>query len=64
MKLTRVDGSCNSGDCPTVYRTDRGTIAIQGWLLAGEVDLILPEGEGLIEIPTELLLGAARVVGR
>jgi hypothetical protein len=32
MKLTKIagDADCRNGDCPTVYRTDRGTIAVQG----------------------------------
>lgn len=30
MKLTRLVGVCEDGDCPTVYTTDRGTLAIQG----------------------------------
>lgn len=29
-KLTRIAGQCDGGDCPTVYRTERGTIAVQG----------------------------------
>ena len=63
MKLTRVDGTCNSGDCPTIYRTDRDTIAVQGRLVRDEADVVVPADEALAEIPVELLLEAARVVG-
>ena len=31
MELTKIAGDdCKDGDCPAVYRTDRGTIAVQG----------------------------------
>ena len=31
MELTKIaDSNCKDGDCPTVYRTDRGTIGVQG----------------------------------
>jgi hypothetical protein len=61
MELTKIAGTnCKDGDCPTVYRTDRGTIAVQGYSLAREV----PEGEALVEIPAELLSEAVRALGR
>lgn len=60
MELTKIaDGNCKDGDCPTVYRTDRGTIGVQGYLL----DRATPDGEALVEIPAELLLEAARALG-
>ena len=36
MELTKIagDDNCRNGDCPTVYKTDRGTIAVQGDRLA------------------------------
>lgn len=61
MELTKIagDANCKDGDCPTVYRTDRGTIGVQGYLL----DRATPGGEALVEIPAELLLEAARALG-
>ena len=60
MELTKIaDDNCKDGDCPTVYRTDRGTIGVQGYLL----DQATPDGEALVEIPAELLLEAARALG-
>ena len=61
MELTVLASSdCKDGDCPTVYRTDRGTIGVQGYML----DRATPDGEALVEIPAELLLEAARALGR
>jgi hypothetical protein len=56
---TLVTGNCKDGDCPKVYRTDRGTIGVQGYVL----DRATPDGEALVEIPAELLLEAARALG-
>ena len=58
-ELTKIAGNCKDGDCPTVYRTDRGTIAVQGDRLAHPV----PAHEAVVEIPVELILEAARALG-
>ena len=61
MQLTKIAGAnCKDGDCPTVYRTDRGTLAVQGYTLRHPA----PDGEALVEIPVELLAEAARALGR
>ena len=58
-KLTLVTTLCGNGSCPTVFRTDRGTLVVQGYTVtAAEADLQLPEGEQLVEIPIELLAAA------
>ena len=54
MKLTRRDGSCYGGTCPTIYDTDRGTVVVQGWMV-NDSDVTLGPGEVLVEIPAELL---------
>ncbi|MFJ7155895.1 hypothetical protein ACIQUQ_13230 [Streptomyces sp. NPDC101118] len=59
MKLTRLASSCEDGDCPTIYATDRGTVAIQGSRLDGH-GLLLPEHESVVEIPVSLLRKAVR----
>ncbi|BFU45436.1 hypothetical protein KRMM14A1004_36730 [Krasilnikovia sp. MM14-A1004] len=58
-KLTLVTTLCGAGSCPTVYRTDRNTLVVQGYIVAAEsVDVDLPAGEQLVEIPMELLAAA------
>ena len=59
-----IASSCTSGDCPTVYRTDRGTLIVQGYDVdAGSAGVALPQGENLVEIPVELLASALEQVG-
>ncbi|MFD9894238.1 hypothetical protein ACFWY9_33230 [Amycolatopsis sp. NPDC059027] len=61
VTLTRIAGTCEDGEvCPTVYLTDRRTIAVQGYLLPGKD---VSAGEAIVEIPLPLLLEAARVSG-
>jgi hypothetical protein len=58
-KLTLVTTLCGGGTCPTVYRTDRGTLVVQGYTVAANnVDIDLPAGEQLVEVPVELLAAA------
>ncbi|MFF7992294.1 hypothetical protein ACFZDG_21170 [Kitasatospora xanthocidica] len=59
MKLTRLVGSCDDGDCPTLYLTDRGTLAVQGERVTGH-GLPIPPHESLVEIPVELIRKAVR----
>ena len=49
-----ISGGCVDGTCPTIYATERGTVAIQGKLM-DDSDVVLGEGEALVEIPAELL---------
>jgi hypothetical protein len=60
-ELSKIAGTedCKDGDCPTVYRTARGTIAVQGYRLAHPT----PDHEAIVEIPVELLAEAARALG-
>jgi len=59
LELTQIAGNCKDGDCPRVFRTNRGTIAVQGDRLARTT----PDGEAVVEIPVELLAEAARALG-
>jgi hypothetical protein len=43
--------TCGTGDCPTVFATERGTLAVQGYV----VDHETPDGEAVVEIPVALL---------
>jgi hypothetical protein len=57
--LTALTALCGAGTCPAIYRTDRGTLVVQGRTIASEtVGIDLPEGELLVEIPEELLAEA------
>jgi len=61
--LAKSPNSSGTYDCPNIFTTDQGTLAVQGRLLkpsdlpAGDT---IPAGEALIEIPADLLLAAAR----
>lgn len=73
MELARIAGpirldaaddddppSCGTGDCPTVYVTDRGTLAVQGYM----VDHDSPAGEAVVEIPVALFRETLRALDR
>lgn len=64
-ELTRLTGNGNGGpcgeeDCPNVYRTASGSIVVQGGLSQAFTP---PAGEGLVEIPEEVLREAVRALG-
>ena len=63
MRLTRMAGSgCQGTSCPTIYRTDRGTIVVQGYVVTDAEDMAVPAGEGIVEIPASLLDELVRAV--
>ncbi len=59
MKLEKIStrGWCSDSDCPTVYKTDRGSFVIQGNILSAcDLESVkLGAGEGVVEIPEQLL---------
>jgi hypothetical protein len=56
---------CRNGNCPSVYRTNRGTFVVQGYPVTPEqAGVQLPEGELLVEIPPELLVGVVRILDK
>lgn len=63
-ELTRLTGSgngeCNKNDCPNVYRTASGSFVVQGDV---STSFTAPDGEGLVEIPEEILREAFRALG-
>jgi hypothetical protein len=61
LQLEKIAGTkdCKNDDCPTVYRTNRGTIAVQGERLAHPT----PDHEAIVEIPLELLAEALGALG-
>ncbi len=60
MRLTFVgkDPESNPTGSPTVYRTDRGTWVVQGWVIS-DADALsqmsIPEGETAVEIPDRMI---------
>jgi hypothetical protein len=63
MELTLIATQCWPGeDCPGVYVTDRGTVAVRGDVIDDPEALnalSLPAGEGVVEVPLSLLLETA-----
>ena len=61
MRLTRLRGTCpDTETCPTLYRTDRGTGVVQGYVVTNPETLAtldLPTGEVAVEVPLSLLTG-------
>ena len=60
MRLTFVgkDPDSNPTGSPTVYRTDRGSWVVQGWVVTdsqalGQMDM--PDGETCVEIPDRMI---------
>lgn len=60
MRLTFVgkDPESNPTGSPTVYRTDRNSWVVQGWVVEDSETLTqmdIPEGETCVEIPDRML---------
>lgn len=61
LRLELVTSLCGNGTCPTVYRTNRDTVIVQGYAVsAAEAGVAVPEGELLVEIPADILRDAAQ----
>jgi hypothetical protein len=60
MELTQIaGGDCGRDDCPTIFTTDEGTIAVQGYT----VDKETPADEAVVEIPLAVFREAVRALG-
>ncbi len=61
MRLTRLRGTCpDTETCPTLYRTDRGTGVVQGYVVTDPealATLDLSTGQTAVEVPLSLLTG-------
>lgn len=61
LQLQLITTLCGGGTCPTVYRTNRGTLVVQGYAVSAEsAGVDLPAGELMVEIPADLLTAAAQ----
>jgi hypothetical protein len=57
MQLRFLGKNSTPGDSPTLYATDHSTYVVQGWIVtAGDIlaKLTIPNGETVVEVPTEL----------
>ncbi len=60
MRLTFIgkDPESNPTGSPTVYRTDRETWVVQGWVVTDPdalAEMDIPAGESAVEIPDRML---------
>lgn len=55
MNLTHLytTPNCGGDNCPAIFETDRGTLAVQGWDLPAGTRAT-PQGEGIVEIPADV----------
>jgi hypothetical protein len=68
MRVTFLGTDSESGNCPTMFATDRGTLIVQGQVVTDPEALAtiretyagLGDDETLVEIPPELLRFAER----
>jgi len=62
MKLEKLTGNnCTGGYCPAVYKTDRGTFAVQGNLMdpSDAATIQVAPYEGVVEVPESLVRALA-----
>ena len=60
VRLTLIgkDPESNPTGSPTVYRTDRGSWLVQGWVVSDPgalAEMNIPDGETVVEIPDRML---------
>jgi hypothetical protein len=58
LALVGMDPDSNPTGSPTVYRTDRGSWLVQGWVVTDPEALAqmnIPAGETAVEIPDRLV---------
>ncbi|MEE6262922.1 hypothetical protein [Plantactinospora sonchi] len=67
MKLTFVRKTAQSqvNNCPSLYRTDRGTFVVQGWRISDPEalsQLDIPPHETAVEVPADVLAEIAKTL--
>lgn len=59
MRIRFLGTDSQNGGSPTLYATDRGTLAVQGYVITDRQALAdlgkIPEVEAVVEIPVEVL---------
>ena len=62
VTLQPLVAPCATGECPTIFQTDRGTLVLQGYLFnPDDAGAEVPPGEQMIEVPVALLTEYARM---
>ncbi|ROT32933.1 hypothetical protein [Micromonospora sp. HM5-17] len=67
MKLTFIRKTAQSqvNNCPSLYRTDRGTFIVQGWRVSDAEalsQLDIPPHETAVEVPEDVLAEIAKAL--
>lgn len=52
--LFKTAFNCAGSGCPATYRVSDGTMAVQGWTMAGNGGIDVPAGEGIVQIPADV----------
>jgi hypothetical protein len=65
VKLTFIRKTALSqlSNCPSLYRTDRGTFLVQGWKVSDPEalsQLDIPAHETVVEVPADVLVEIAK----
>lgn len=58
LTLIGTDPDSNPTNSPTVYRTDRGSWVVQGWVVTDRealAQMAIPDGETCVEIPDRMI---------
>jgi hypothetical protein len=58
LTLVAKDPESNPTGSPTLYRTDRGSWIVQGWVVTEPdtlAQMTIPEGESCVEIPDRMI---------
>jgi hypothetical protein len=67
VKLTFIRKTAQSqvNNCPSLYRTDRGTFVVQGWRVSDPealAQLDIPPHETAVEVPEDVLAEIAKTL--
>lgn len=67
VKLTFIRKTALSqlNNCPSLYRTDRGTFVVQGWRVSDPealAQLDIPAHETVVEVPADVLAEIAKAL--
>lgn len=61
MRPEQIAGDCRSGDCPAVFDARDGNVAVRG---VPRTDIHAGDRELVVTVPAEIILEAARALGR
>jgi hypothetical protein len=62
VTLQPLVAPCATGECPTIFQADRGTLVLQRYVFnPDDAGAEVPPGEQMIEVPVALLAKYARM---